>query len=311
MTGISEALPRVAITGASGLLGGALTPHLERHGFEVVPVSRRQMPNGIRWDPATGQLDAAAFEGLHGVIHLAGENIAEGRWTDARKRALRESRLGPTRLLAETLAGLQRPPRVLISASAIGIYGDAGDTLLTEESPTATDFLGTLGVAWEGAADPARDAGIRVVHPRFGIVLSPGGGALAKMLPTARLGLGGPLGSGTQWMSWVAIDDVVGAVARMLHDDALIGAINVVAPTPVRNADFAATLGRVLDRPAVLPVPAFALRLLFGEMADAALLASARVFPTRLLSGGYAFQQPVLEAALRHLLDDAPRQANP
>lgn len=307
MNSATSPAPRVAITGASGLLGRALTPHLLARGYDVVPVSRRAMPNGIRWDPASGQLEATAFEGLYGVIHLAGENIAEGRWSAARKRALRESRIGPTRLLAETLAGLASPPSVLISASAVGIYGDQGDQLLTEESPAAADFLGKLGSEWESAADAARAAGIRVVHPRLGIVLSQEGGALAKMLPSARLGLGGPLGDGRQWMSWIAIDDVLEIFTRMLTDDALIGAINVVAPEPVLNAEFAATLGRVLGRPAVLPVPAIALRLLFGEMADAALLASTRVLPTRLSVSGYTYSHPTLAPALHHLLAAVPR----
>ncbi len=295
-------LPRIAITGASGLLGRALTPFLESRGYQVVPVSRRAMMGGIQWDPASGQLEKAAFEGLDGVIHLAGENIAEGRWSASRKRALRDSRIVPTTLLSEALARVEQPPRVLISASAIGIYGDRGDAIVDESSPPADDFLGTLGTAWEGAADAARAAGIRVVHPRLGIVLTPEGGALGKMLPTARLGLGGPLGNGQQWMSWIAIEDVLEVFARMLTDETLVGAVNVVAPNPVRNQEFAETLGRVLGRPALLPVPAFALRALFGEMADAALLSSTRVLPARLSDAGYTFREPTLEGALRQLL---------
>jgi uncharacterized protein (TIGR01777 family) len=292
---------RIAITGATGMVGRALTPMLTAEGHTVVPVSRRPIDGGIQWDP-TGPLDPAKWEGLDAVIHLAGENIADGRWTDARKHLLRESRVGPTRRLAETLARLATPPRVLISASAVGIYGDTGDTVATEATPPASDFLGELGAAWEAAAAPAREAGIRVVHPRFGIILSSEGGALAKLLPTARLGLGGPLGGGSQWMSWIALDDVLGGLRHLLADASLHGPVNLVAPTAVRNVEFAGTLGAVLHRPAVLPVPALALRALFGEMADATLLASSRVAPTALEASGYQFRFPELEGALRHLL---------
>jgi uncharacterized protein (TIGR01777 family) len=292
---------RIAITGATGMVGRALTPMLTAEGHTVVPVSRRPIAGGIQWDP-TGPLDAAKWEGLDAVIHLAGENIADGRWTDDRKRLLRESRVGPTRRLAEALASLARPPRILLSASATGIYGDTGERVATEATPPASDFLGELGAAWEAAAAPARDAGIRVVHPRFGIILSTDGGALAKMLPTARLGAGGPLGGGSQWMSWIALDDVLGGLRHLLADATLQGPVNLVAPGAVRNTEFAATLGAVLQRPAILPVPAFALRLLFGEMADATLLASSRVAPTALEGAGYHFRFPALEGALRHLL---------
>lgn len=293
---------RIAITGASGLIGTALTPFLTAQGHTVVPISRRALPGGIRWDPAAGRLDARSFEGLDAVIHLAGENIADQRWSAARKAALVSSRVGPTRLLAQTLAGLADPPRVLISASAIGIYGDRGDEILTEAATTASDFLGSLGTAWEAAAEPARTAGIRVVHPRFGIVLSREGGALAKMLPTAELGVGGPLGNGRQWMSWIALDDALGVLQHLLVHQEITGPVNAVSPESVRNAEFAKTLGRVLGRPALLPVPALALKLLFGEMADAALLASSRVAPAVLEQSGYTFRYPNLEVALRHLL---------
>ncbi len=293
---------RIAITGASGMVGTALTPFLMAQRHTVIPVSRRALPGGIHWDPEAGVLRAADFEGLDAVIHLAGENIAAARWSAARKAALRHSRVGPTQLLARTLAGLARPPRTLISASAIGIYGDRGDELLTEQSGLGHDFLGELGAAWEGASAAATTAGIRVVHPRFGIILAANGGALAKMLPTARLGLSGPLGSGRQWMSWVALDDVLGAIHHLVVHDGLAGAVNTVAPTAVRNAEFAQTLGHVLGRPAFLPVPAALLALLFGEMAEAALLGSAHVVPTVLEASGYQFRYPALEPALRHLL---------
>jgi uncharacterized protein (TIGR01777 family) len=293
---------RIAITGASGMVGTALTPFLTALGHTVIPVSRRALPGGIQWDPEAGVIHAADFAGLDAVIHLAGENIAAARWTAERKAALRQSRIGPTALLANTLAGLARPPRTLISVSAIGIYGNRGDDVLTEESRLADDFLGALGKDWETAAAPAEAAGIRVVHPRFGIILTPVGGALAKMLPTARLGLGGPLGGGRQWMSWIALDDVLGALYHLLAHTEIAGAVNTVAPGAVRNADFARTLGRVLSRPACLPVPAPILTLLFGEMAEATLLASTQVRPDVLRGSGYDFRYPTLEPALRHLL---------
>lgn len=292
---------RIAITGASGLVGSALAPFLTTLGHTVVPVSRRAMPGGIQWDPSR-PLDPAPWEGLDAVIHLAGENIAGARWTTARKQALRESRVGPTAALATMLAALARPPKVLVSASAVGIYGDTGERVADETVPSAPDFLGTLGADWEAAAAPAAAAGIRVVHPRFGIILTPAGGALAKMMLPAQLGLNGPLGTGRQWMSWITLDDVLGALYHVLAHDTIRGAVDVVAPTPVRNAEFAQTLGRVLHRPAVLPVPAFALRAMFGEMAEATLLASSRVAPTVLERTGYRFRHPTLEQGLRHVL---------
>lgn len=293
---------RIAITGATGMVGTALTPFLTAQGHTVVPVSRRALPGGIRWDPEAGVIRAADFEGLDAVIHLAGENIAAARWTTARKAALRHSRVGPTALLARTLAGLARPPRTLLSVSAIGIYGDRGEEQLTEASSLGHDFLGELGAAWEQAAEPAAAAGIRVVHPRFGIILTTEGGALAKMLPVARLGLNGPLGGGQQWMSWIALDDVLGALHHVLAHEAIHGAVNTVAPAAARNRDFARILGQVLGRPAFLPVPAAVLKLLFGEMADAALLGSAHVVPDVLERTGYRFRYPTLDTALRHLL---------
>lgn len=294
---------RIAITGATGLVGSALGPFLSSAGHTVVPVSRRPIAGGIQWDPASGALDGAAWDGLDAVIHLAGENIAEGRWSDGRKAALRQSRVGPTALLASTLAGLSSPPRVLISASAVGIYGDRGDEVLTESSLPADDFLGRLAGAWESAAEPAVGAGIRVVHPRFGLILSPAGGVLERLLTPFRLGLGGPLGDGRQYMSWIAIDDVLRALHHLLDSEMLRGPVNLAAPTPVRNQAFTETLGDILHRPTVIPVPAFALRAVFGEMADALLLASQRVEPATLTASGYRFQYPELEGALRHLLD--------
>jgi hypothetical protein len=299
---------KVAITGSSGLIGGALVPFLTTGGHEVVRLVRRapKSKDEARWDPEAGGVDAAAIEGVDAVVHLAGESIAAGRWTEAKKARLRSSRVGPTRLLAETLAALETKPTVLVSASAVGYYGNRGEAWVTERDAPADDFLGRLSVEWEGATEPARRAGIRVVHPRIGVVLSPAGGALGKMLLPFRAGLGGVLGPGTQYMSWIALDDLLGALHHLLNRADLAGPVNAAAPEPVTNAVFTKTLGRVLRRPTVAPAPAFALRLAFGEMADAALLASTRVKPERLLATGYRFRFPELEGALRHLLGRTP-----
>jgi hypothetical protein len=298
---------RVAITGASGLVGSALVPFLTTGGHEVVRLVRREprAADERRWDPGGGAIERAALEGADAVVHLAGENIAEGRWTDEKKARLRSSRVWPTRLLAETLAGLDRPPSVFVAASAIGRYGDRGEEWVDEAAPAADDFLGRLSAEWEEAAAPAAEAGIRTVNLRTGIVLSPRGGALGKMLLPFRAGAGGVLGPGTQYMSWIAIDDLLGVIHHAMTTAALAGPVNAVAPAPVTNAVFTKTLGRVLGRPTIAPVPAFALRLAFGEMADAALLASTRVRPGRLLETGYPFRFPELEGALRHLLGRA------
>jgi len=295
----------IAVTGAGGLLGRTLVPFLTTGGHRVVVITRRpQGDHEVGWDPVAGRIDGSRLDGIDAVIHLAGEPIGV-RWTPARKRRIRDSRVLGTRLLAETLARLPRPPRVLVSASGIGIYGNRGDVILTEASPSTDapqDFLVEVAREWEAAADAATAAGIRVVATRFGMILSPAGGALQRMLTPFRLGVGGPLGSGRQWVSWAAIDDVVGAVHHALMTDGLAGPINVCTPEPVTSRVLAETLGRVLGRPAVLPAPAPALRLLFGEMADTALLGSQRAVPTRLLESGYRFRYPMLEPALRFLL---------
>lgn len=296
---------KILVSGASGLIGSALVPVLTASGHDVIRLVRSQPAAGeaaVRWDPEAGTLDAAGLEGLDAVVHLAGENLAEGRWTAEKKRRIRESSVKGTRLLCEALAGLARPPRVLVSASAVGYYGDRGDELLTKESPPGSGFLAAVARDWEAAAEPARRAGIRVVHPRMGPVLTPAGGVLAKMLPPFQAGLGGRVGSGRQYVSWIAVDDLLDAMLHLLATEALRGPVNMVAPRPVTNAEFAATLGRVLGRPAVLAVPAFAARLALGEMADEVLLASARVTPVRLAASGYRFRYPELEGALRHLL---------
>jgi uncharacterized protein (TIGR01777 family) len=300
---------RVAVSGASGLIGRTLGTFLTTGGHEVIPLVRTAARSGeIGWDPPRGLIDAGALEGLDAIVHLSGENVGAGRWTAARKRRIVESRLVTTRLLAATLAGLARPPRVFVSASAMGIYGPRGNEVLTETSELGpdTDFFAHLARQWEGAAEPARAAGIRVVHPRFGVVLSPAGGALAKLLPPFRAGVGGPLGNGRMWMSWISIDDAVGAIHHALFVASIAGACNVTAPEPVTNREFIRTLGRVLRRPTVLPVPAAALRLAFGEMADATILASIRMLPAVLEQTGYRFRHPQLEPALRYLLGRTP-----
>lgn len=301
MTG--SGLPEsVAITGATGLIGGALAAALRAAGTRVVPVSRRQLPGGAKWDPETGEIDRARLEGIGAVVHLAGESIAAGRWNARRRQAIRSSRTDGTSLLARTLASLDSPPPVFLSASAVGIYGDRGDTILDEESSPGSGFLADTAVAWENAAAPARERGIRVAHPRFGIVLAREGGVLPRMLLPFRLGLGGKLGTGRQWLSWIAIDDAVRALVLLLSDPTLTGPVNVTAPSPATNAEFAATLARVLRRPAILTVPAPVLRLVLGEMADALLLASQRAVPRRLENAGFEFRHRDLGPALRALL---------
>ena len=299
----------IAVTGGSGLIGTALIQHLMRGHYRITRLVRHSAgPGELQWDPAGQRLDPAALEGIDAVIHLAGENVG-ARWTAARKRRIRESRVSGTRLLSETIARLGRPPRVLVSASAVGIYGDRGDEILTEASApgdASSDFLVSVSQQWEAAADAARTAGVRAVHPRFGVVLSPAGGALKKMLLPFRLGLGSQVGRGSQWLSWISIDDAVGVVHHALETDTLRGPVNAVAPNPVTNRDFTRTLGRVLQRPTPFTAPAGALRLVLGEMAEETLLASARVLPAGLLRSGYEFHHPDLESALRHVLGKEP-----
>jgi hypothetical protein len=295
---------KIAVTGASGLVGSALVPFLTTGGHEVVRLVRRApaAKDEVRWDPDGGVIDTAGLEGVDAVVHLAGESIATGRWTAARKALLGSSRIPPTRLLAQALAGMKRKPKVMVSASAIGYYGDRGAEWMNEDDAPADDFLGRLAAEWEEAASPAAQAGVRVVNLRTGIVLSPAGGALGTMLLPFKAGLGGVVGPGTQYMSWVAIDDLVGIIHHALDRKDLRGPLNAVAPDPVTNAVFTKTLGRVLGRPTIAPVPAFALRIALGEMADALLLTSTRVGHDRLQETGYRFRFPLLEPALRHLL---------
>jgi hypothetical protein len=294
---------KIVVSGASGLVGSALVPALEQAGHEVLRLTRRAThPNDLAWNPAAGELNAARLAGAAAAIHLAGESIAAGRWNDARKNRLRDSRVQGTQLLSRTLATLDPRPGVLISASAIGYYGDRGDDQLDEQSGPGELFLSGLCRDWEAAAQPARDAGIRVVHPRIGVVLCKQGGALAKMLTPFRLCAGGRIGSGRQWWSWISLDDLVGVMQHALATESLSGAVNAVSPQPATNLEFTKALGRALGRPTVFPMPAFAARLALGEMADELLLSSARVLPRKLVETGYQFRHTDLEAALRELL---------
>ncbi len=292
----------VLISGATGLIGSALIPELEAGGHKITRLTRSPKAAGdVGWDPEAGTIDGD-LEGTEAVVHLAGESIAEGRWTPEKKRRIVESRVKGTRLLAEKISTLSPPPAVMVSTSAVGLYGDRGDELLTEESGPGTGFLPDVCQEWEAAAEPAREAGIRVAHPRIGVVLSTEGGALATTLPIFKLGGGGKIGSGRQWVSWVALDDVVGAMIHALTDASVEGPFNVGSPNPTTNAEYTKVLGKVLGRPTILPLPAPAIRVMLGEVADALLLASQRMEPAKLEVTGYGFRYPHLEDALRHLL---------
>jgi uncharacterized protein len=298
---------KILISGSHGLVGKALVTSLVEDGNEVVRLVRRGHTIGeleVEWHPNQGRIDAQHVEGFDAVFHLAGESIATGRWTDEKKRSIRDSRVKGTSLLSETIAQLSRPPAVFISASAIGYYGNRGDEELTETSPPGNDFLASVCVEWEEATRPASEKGIRTVVARFGVILDRDGGALAKMLTPFRMGIGGRVGDGRQWMSWIALDDVINALKFLLLDSAVRGPVNIVAPNPVTNAEFTKTLGRVLSRPTFFPVPAFAARLAFGEVADALLLSSQRVEPAVLSERGFAPYWPRLEPALQHLLQE-------
>jgi uncharacterized protein len=295
---------KIAVAGATGFIGTALTAHLSAAGHRVVRLVRRKADSSrgdVIWDPSHGTLNPAALDGVHAVINLAGEPVSE-RWTPERKKRIRSSRVEGTGLIAKTMVAMERPPRVLINASAIGIYGDRGDEELTESAAPGTGFLADVARAWEAAASPVIDRGIRTVFTRFGIVLGLAGGALEKMLPPFKIGAGGRLGSGKQWMSWITLDDVVAAVDFALTSDRLSGPVNVVAPNPVTNAEFTQELGHAIHRPAVAAVPGFALRLAYGEMGEAVLLSSERVVPEVLERAGFAFRHPVLRDALRVVL---------
>ena len=293
----------IAVSGSSGLVGSALISFRTREGHRVTRLVRRAAAGGeVAWDIAQGVRDLSHLEGVDAVVHLAGENIAAARWTAARKEEIRRSRVEGTRRLCESLARLSRRPKALVSASAIGFYGNRGDEILREDSAPGSDFLAQVCREWEATTEPASRAGIRAVQLRFGMILSPAGGALKKMLLPFKLGAGGRIGSGRQFVSWIGIDDAVGAIHHAIVTESLQGPVNAVAPTPVNNTEYTRTLARVLSRPAIAPMPAFAARLAFGEMADALLLASQRVMPSRLQATGYRFKHPELDGALRHLL---------
>ena len=304
--GTSDLKNTVLLSGASGMLGQALSTSLLRDGFSILRLVRQtpQSPGQIQWNPnmRDGALDPARLEGLFAAIHLSGANVATRRWTAGYKREIAASRIQTTSSLAQVLAHLHRPPQVFASASAIGFYGNRGDEILDESSSAGSGFFPELCHAWEEAAEPATDAGIRVIHPRFGVVLGPKGGALDRLRTLFSLGLGGNLGNGRQWMSWIAEPDAVAAVVYALHNSAITGPFNVTAPNPTTNADFTRQLAELLHRPAFLTAPAFALRIAFGEMADEALLASTRAVPDALTKAGFVFQHPTLRSALQAIL---------
>jgi len=303
----------VAVSGASGLVGSALTRALTARGDTVRPIVRTPPPDGspaIYWDQAANSLAADAMQGVDAAVHLAGASVI-GRWTDARRKRIRDSRVKSTDLIARAMAGLDPKPRALVCASAIGIYGDRGDTPLDDAAEPGTageGFLRDVCEQWEAAADPARQAGIRVAHARIGMVLARDGGALPTMLTPFKLGLGGCLGDGSQWLGWIHLDDLVTTLLACVDNPALEGPVNAVAPNPVTNRELTKTLGRILGRPTCLPVPAFGARLAFGNLADELLLASQRVVPARLDQLGFRWRFPTLDAALRDLLDK-PEQA--
>lgn len=300
--GVVEPMKKIVVSGASGVLGAAIRAELATRGKSVLQLVRgvAAAEGQLAWDPARWPAleGAERLEGCAAAIHLSGANLAGSRWTEEYRREMVASRVDSTRALAKILAGLRRPPRTLVVSSAVGIYGDRGDAVADESSEPGDGFIAHLCRQWEAAAQPAVDAGIRVVHARFGVVLGRGSGALKKILPLFRLGLGGRLGSGRQWMSWISLEDAVAAVLFTVKTDSLGGPVNVTAPTPVTNAGFTKALGRAVHRPAILPAPAFALRIALGQMADEALLTSTRAVPTRLIEAGFRFKYPNVEEAL-------------
>jgi uncharacterized protein (TIGR01777 family) len=300
--GVVEAMAKIALSGASGMLGSALRKRWNARGVQVLHLVRKQdgLPEHVVWDPGAtpAMRDPAPLEGCTAAIHLSGANLAARRWTEGYKRELVASRVESTRALAGLLAGLRQRPEAMIVASAVGFYGERGDEVLNESSAPGVGFLADMCREWEAAAEPARAAGIRIVHLRFGVALGRGQGALEKMLPAFRLGLGGRLGSGRQWISWISLEDVVAAIEFAVKTPTLAGPVNMTSPNPVRNAEFVRALGRQLNRPAILPAPAFALRLALGEMADEALLTSTRALPAKLLDAGFRFAHPTLDEAL-------------
>jgi hypothetical protein len=298
---------RIAIAGASGFIGSALARHLEGLGHAVIRIGRREDPRhgNIKWDPDHGVLDPAGLAGVRIVINLCGANTGERRWTPQYKKRLIDSRVIPTDLLAQTIARLDPPPRVLVNMSAIGYYGDRGDEEIDEDSSAGSGFLAELVRAWEAAADPAREAGIRVVHPRTAPVLHPAGGMLEKLMPYVRLGGGAVIGSGQQWVSWISLTDVLRALSWASLHDSLGGPLLVSSPAPVRNAEFMRTLARALHRPTLARVPEFAVRMMFGEMGEETVLSGQKVIPRQLLDSGFQFEHPALDEALGYELRSA------
>jgi len=295
---------KIVVSGSTGLIGSALTRALTQRGDEIVPLVRRAVRPGERavaWDPDAGTIDRAGLEGMDAVVHLAGENVF-GRWSAAKKQRIRDSRVKGTQLISETLATLQRRPATLLASSAIGHYGDRGDESLTEDSTPGDDFLAKVSRDWEAATQVATRAGIRVVNMRTGVVLTATGGALGMMLPPFRIGLGGWVGSGKQYVSWIALDDIINAMLHLLDRRDISGPVNLTAPTPVTNRELAKALGKVLGRPVLVPVPGFALGLAFGSEGAELLLGGQRVLPARLVSSGFHFGFTEVEPALRHLL---------
>jgi len=288
---------KIIITGASGLVGRSLSQSLRAGGHTVEPLLR-----GKHWDITAGKIDSAILESTDVLIHLAGENIASGRWSDEQKKRIRDSRVNGTRLLSEALAALNHKPKLLIAASAVGYYGDRGDEKLDESSTPGNNFLAKICVEWEQATAPAASAGIRVIHMRLGVVLDPAGGALKKMLLPFKLGGGGVMGSGKQFMPWITLQDIVGIVRHMIDDQSMVGPVNTVTPDPPTNYQYTKALGAALHRPTIFPMPAFMARLAFGQMADELLLSSARVAPAKLLAAGYKFHDPEIKTALSRLL---------
>ncbi len=294
---------RVAITGATGLIGQALESRLAGQGHEVLCIVRRPArTNDLLWDTVQGLAQPERLENCQAVVHLAGENVADGRWTEEKKARIRDSRVQGTTSLCRSLAQLKTPPAVLVSGSAIGFYGNRGEEVLTEDSPAGNGFFPELCQQWEASTQLAEDKGIRVAHLRIGIVLSETGGALGKMLTPFKFGLGGKIGDGAQYMSWIALEDLLAAIEHIIAHREMRGPVNGTAPNPVTNNDFTERLGQALHRPTIFSVPAFAARLAFGEMADEALLAGARVMPTRLLASGFQFKYPELAPALKKLV---------
>ena len=297
---------KVLITGSSGLIGSVLIESLASNGHEVVRLLRKKFAKDSPvWDPENDVIDLADVRDIAAVVHLAGDNIAEGRWNDRKKDRILNSRVRGTKLLAEFFAASEHKPRIIVSASAVGVYGDRGEELLDETSEPGNGFLADVCQQWEGATASAVDAGIRVANVRFGVVLSTAGGALKKMLFPFKMGLGGVIGGGKQYMSWVSIDDVVGMIQYVIGNDSMRGPVNLVSPHAVSNHEFTKTLGRVLHRPTIFPMPAFAARLAFGEMANELLLSSIRAVPKKLMNSGYKFRHPELGEAFEHLLKKA------